>query len=98
MQLAFSNSIEPYQISLLIILNLIQARYDDGKFSLLNNLPFPKLHTLENHGYISIVDIVKDILAHGLRVDDMKFENPFPNLVKLFSHSARGLKIKKMRY
>ena len=62
---------------------------------MVNNLPFPKVYKFKNHGYISIVDIVKDILTHGLRVDGMKVENPFPNLVKQISHSLQGLEIKR---
>lgn len=54
-------SIKPYHISLPATPKLIRSRYTDGKFSLLNNLPFPKVHTLKNRGYISIVDIVKKI-------------------------------------
>ena len=42
-----------------------------GKFSILHNLPHPKVRLVAGHGYISIVEIVKDLLGSGTEVSSI---------------------------
>ena len=67
----------------------------EGKYSLLHNLPCPHIHELKNHAYVSIIDIVKDLLAHGLPVDQfLEDKDPPKNVVRIL-HSLHALEIYK---
>jgi hypothetical protein len=43
--------------------------YLEGKTSLIPNLPRPNVIRLQRHAYVSVIDCIADILAHGLELD-----------------------------
>ena len=49
--------------------NEIRKIYVEGKHEFLPNLPRPKVTMLKDHAYVSLIDCVADLLAHGFEVD-----------------------------
>ena len=43
--------------------------YLEGKTSFIPNLPRPNVIRLQRHAYVSVIDCIADILAHGLELD-----------------------------
>ena len=43
--------------------------YLEGKTSFIPNVPRPNVIRLQRHAYVSIIDCIADILAHGLDLD-----------------------------
>jgi hypothetical protein len=54
--------------------NDIRSFYLKGKYAMLPNLPRPSVHEVSNHAYVSLKDCVADILAHGLKLDNIDFD------------------------
>ena len=74
--------------------NDIRKRYIDSKYSINNNLPMPTIQTLSNHTYISIVDIIRHMLGHGMIFDKINpVENSFTNITSSISQSSRAIEI-----
>ena len=59
----------PYEIQLPRNENEIRKYYIESKFSICDNLPIPHIQNLSNHAYISPIDIIRNILGHGLPLD-----------------------------
>ena len=59
----------PYEIQLPRNENEIRKYYIESKFSICDNLPIPHIQNLSNHSYISPIDIISNILGHGLPLD-----------------------------
>jgi len=62
----------PYEIQLPRNKNEIRKYYIESKFSICDNLPIPHIENLANHAYISPIDIIRNILGHGLPLDTIK--------------------------
>jgi hypothetical protein len=50
----------------------LRAKYVEGKYALLPNLPRPPVHIVGDHAYVSLKDCVADLLGHGLEVDSIE--------------------------
>ena len=50
----------------------LRRLYVEGKTAFITNLPRPNVTRLQDHAYVSIVDCIADILAHGLDLDIIK--------------------------
>ena len=48
---------------------LIRSRYMEGRHAIYPNLPIPPVQELKEHSYVSPIDVIKDILGHGLPFD-----------------------------
>ena len=87
-------SLSPYTIKLPITENDIRKRYIDGKYSINDNLPMPTIHDLERHSYISIIDIVKHMLGHGMSFDTIQsYKSLSDNKVSCIGQSMRAKEI-----
>ena len=62
----------PYEIQLPRNENEIRKYYIESKFSICDNLPIPHIQNLSNHAYVSLIDIIRNILKHGLPLDTIK--------------------------
>ena len=86
--------ISPYTIKLPMDSNDIRKQYIDSKYSINNNLPMPTIQTLSNHAYISIVDIIRHMLGHGMIFDKINpVKNSFTNITSSISQSSRAIEI-----
>ena len=60
-----------------------------GANSILKNLPYPRVHELsDGHVYVPLVDIVRDLMAHGRHVESLSGESN-----SIHSQSPRGREI-----
>ena len=90
-----------YKIPLPRNKNEIRKYYIESKYSICDNLPIPCIQNLTNHAYISPIDIIRNILGHGLPLDkiqDLVSDNKgsfTTNNVSMISQSAHCQKILK---
>ena len=88
-----------YEIPLPRNKNDIRKYYIESKYSICDNLPIPCIQNLTNHAYISPIDIIRNILGHGLPLDkiqDSVSDNKGyfnTNNVSMISQSAHCKKI-----
>ena len=61
-----------YEIPLPRNKNDIRKYYIESKYSICDNLPIPCIQNLTNHAYISPIDIIRNILGHGLPLDKIQ--------------------------
>jgi len=47
----------------------IRRIYLEGAHALIPNLPRPRVRVLQNHSYVSLIDCIEDLLAHGVELD-----------------------------
>ena len=76
---------------------LIRSRYMEGRHAIYPNLPIPPVEELKEHSYVSPIDVIKDILGHGLPFDLISqpqyLSGAFP-LVTRIGESQRANEIK----
>ena len=69
----------------------IRRKFTEGKYSINQNLPHPKIHVVGDHAYISLFDCIADLLGHGLATDVI--EKHDLKVVKYISESKRAQRI-----
>ena len=69
----------------------LRAKYVEGKYALLPNLPRPPVSMVGDHGYVSLKDCIADLLGHGLDVDNIELANP--ETVMRISETKRAQRI-----
>jgi hypothetical protein len=75
----------------------IRSKYIEGKHALLQNLPRPLVTCYDGHAYVSVVDCVADLLAHGVPIScitDANEVNDVTNVTHIVD-SRRAKKIYK---
>ena len=69
----------------------------EGRHAIYPNLPIPPVQELKEHSYVSPIDVIKDILGHGLPFDLISqpqyLSSDFP-LVTQIGESQRAHEIK----
>ena len=76
--------------------NDIRSLYLKGKYAMLPNLPRPSIQEVSNHAYVSLRDCVADLLAHGLKIDNINCDRHVPvceNTVTRIRETIRGRQI-----
>jgi len=43
--------------------------YMEGSYAILNNLPYPNVHRIDDHAYVSMCEIIRDMLAKNIPID-----------------------------
>ena len=59
----------PFQCDLPMSHNDIRSMYLEGRDALLPNLPHPVISMVDSHSYVSLFDVISDLLGHGSEVD-----------------------------
>ena len=67
-----TNANNIYETAVPTTLKMIRKRYLKGTCSVNGNFPLSAIHQLENHAYISPIDVICDLLEHGLPLDKVK--------------------------
>ena len=70
----------------------LRCRIMEGKYALLPNLPHPEIRISQNFAYVSIIDCIRDLLAHGIKTDVIA-PPAVPGLVTRCGESKRCLEI-----
>ena len=68
----------------------MRKRYLEGKYAINTNIPIPKIYELENHAYISPIDVIRDIMGHGLPVDEIRATNYTTQQISKISESPKS--------
>ena len=82
-----------YETDVPTTLKMMRKRYLEGKYAINSNLPIPKIHELEDHAYISPIDVIRDIMGHGLPLDEIKAITHEKQQVTKISESQRAIEI-----
>eukprot|EP00521_Asterionellopsis_glacialis_P012161 CAMPEP_0195305838 /NCGR_PEP_ID=MMETSP0707-20130614/36894_1 /TAXON_ID=33640 /ORGANISM="Asterionellopsis glacialis, Strain CCMP134" /LENGTH=1004 /DNA_ID=CAMNT_0040370041 /DNA_START=447 /DNA_END=3461 /DNA_ORIENTATION=+ len=81
-----------YSTTIPVSYNLLQSQALLGKNSIVANLPYPKVHSLDdNHSYVSIRDCIADILGFGFPLDTIPLDNHYSFPVQYPSNSRHAL-------
>ena len=77
----------------------MRNQFVEGEFALVPNLPHPEVEEVGSHAYVSLIDCVRDMMAHGIELDAIA-QPEVPGLVTRLGESAmaqevlsRGLQI-----
>ena len=73
----------------------MRKRYLECKYAINTNILIPKIYELENHAYISPIDVICDIMGHGLPVDEIRATNYTTQQISKISESQRAAEIYK---